>query len=108
MELFKLLRRQSANIYALILLLGVVNSIWTSSLLLLINNKINGVKLPLFNNYDWVIYLTLIVASFIVTKYFQSYLIRLSHDFGTGLSIEIFDKLRSTNYQDYLKLGESK
>ncbi len=108
MELFKLLRRQSANIYAFILLLGVVNSIWTSSLLLLINNKINGVKLPFFDNYDWVIYLTLIVTSFIVTKYFQSYLIKLSHDFGTRLSIEIFDKLRSTNYQDYLKLGENK
>jgi cyclic peptide transporter len=108
MELFKLLRHQSVKIYALILLLGLVNSIWTSSLLLLINNKINGIKLPFFAQYDWVIYLGLILASYAVTKYFQSYLIRLSHDFGTTLSIEIFNKLRLTNYQDYLKLGENK
>ncbi|SDH68266.1 putative ATP-binding cassette transporter/putative ATP-binding cassette transporter [Pedobacter terrae] len=108
MELFKLLRRQSANIYLLIVLLGLVNSIWTTSLLLLINNKINGVALPFLNNFDWLIYSGMIITSFLVTRYFQGYLINISHEFGTKLSVEIFDRLRSTDYQEYLGIGENK
>ncbi|WP_400193669.1 ATP-binding cassette domain-containing protein [Hymenobacter sp. B81] len=108
MELFAILQKKSKYFYALLLLLGLVNSIWASALLLLINHKINGTPLPFLNEHDWLVYAVLIVAAFGMARFFQGYMIQLTYDMGNELNLSIFNKLRFTNYEDYLRLGEER
>lgn len=108
MNLLSLLQRKSKLFYVLLLLLGLVNSIWSSALLLLINSKVSGTPLPFVSGYDWQIYVGLIIASFITSVYFQSYTIRLTYELGNDLGLSIFEKLRFTNYEEYVNLGEDK
>ncbi|ASZ13234.1 cyclic peptide export ABC transporter [Chitinophaga pendula] len=108
MNLLSLLQRKSKLFYVLLLLLGLVNSIWSSALLLLINSKVSGTPLPFVNGYDWQIYVGLIIASFITSVYFQSYTIKLTYELGNDLGLSIFEKLRFTNYEEYVSLGEDK
>lgn len=108
MELLKLLQKKSGAFYFLLVTLGLVNSIWSSTLLLVINNTIAGTPLPFFGEYAWQAYGGLIVLSFITARAFQSYMIRLTYDLGNELGLSIFEKLRFTNYEEYQKLGEEK
>ena len=108
MELFQILQKKSKYFYLLLLLLGLINSVWASSLLLLINHKINGAPLPYLGKYDWLAYGVLIVAAFGMARFFQGYMIRLTYDLGNELGLGIFNKLRFTNYEDYLTLGEDR
>lgn len=107
MELFQILQKKSKYFYALLLLLGLINSVWASGLLLLINHKINGEPLPFLNNeYDWVAYAVLIVAAFSMARFFQGYMIKLTYELGNELGLSIFNRLRFTNFEDYQELGE--
>ncbi|SET96754.1 cyclic peptide export ABC transporter [Hymenobacter actinosclerus] len=108
MELFQILQKKSKYFYALLLLLGLINSVWASSLLILINHKINGEPLPFFNDYDWVAYVVLIVAAFSMARFFQGYMITLTYDLGNELNLSIFNRLRFTNFEDYQELGEER
>lgn len=108
MILLKMLQQKSKGFFVMLALLGLINSIWGSTLLLLINNKVTNTPLPFVDQYDWQIYTVLIVLSFVTSRYFQSYMIRLTYDLGNDLGLSIFDKLRFTNYEEYQKLGDEK
>lgn len=108
MELLKLLQKKSGMFYVLLVTLGLVNSVWSSTLLLVINSMIAGTPLPFFGAYAWQVYCALIVLSFLTARTFQSYMIRLTYDLGNELGLSIFEKLRFTNYEEYVKLGEEK
>ncbi|MFB6456890.1 ATP-binding cassette domain-containing protein [Chitinophaga sp. Hz27] len=108
MILLKMLQQKSKGFFVMLALLGLINSIWGSTLLLLINNKVTNTPLPFVDQYDWQIYSGLIVLSFVTSRYFQSYMIRLTYDLGNDLGLSIFDKLRFTNYEEYQKLGDEK
>ncbi len=108
MELFKLLQKKSKFFFVHLVLLAIVNSIWAGALLLFINNKITGEKIPYVDEYDWQTYIVLIVTSFIVAKSFQAYMIRLTYNLGNELNLSIFNKLRFSGYNEFLILGEEK
>ncbi len=112
MGLFKLLQKKSKFFYVNLGVLGLINAVWSSALLLFINNKTTGEKLPFISEqnqqYDWIIYSALIIISFTVARLFQAYMIRLTYELGNELNLSIFDKLRFTSYKEYQKLGEEK
>lgn len=109
MGLFKLLQKKSKFFYLGLGFLALINAAWASALLMFINNKITGEKLPLVpEEYDWAIYGGLIIFSFIVARYFQAYMIKLTYELGNDLNLSIFNKLRFTNYKEYVNLGEEK
>ena len=108
MELFKLLQKKSKFFYLYLALLGLINGVWASALLLFINNKIAGEPLPFIPEYDWMVYVGLIIVSFTVARYFQAYMIRLTYGLGNELNLAIFNKLRFSTYQEFEKLGEDK
>lgn len=108
MNFFSLIQNKSKLFYFYLALFGLVNATWASALLLMINSKITGVKLPYFNEYDWLIYGILIVVSFIGSIAFQSYMITITYNLGNELGLSIFDKLRFTSYENFIKLGEEK
>lgn len=108
LTLFNLFQNKSKWFFPFLGFLGIVNGLWGSALLLLINNKITSTPLPFFNEYDWVVYIVLIVVSFAIAASFQTYLIKLSHSFGIEMRLSIFEKVRFTKYEDYLELGEQR
>lgn len=108
MSMLKLLQQKSKAFFWLLALLGLINSIWSSTLLLLINNKITNTPLPFGGGYDWQMYCVLIVLAFVTARFFQSYMIRLTYNLGNDLGLSIFNKLRFTNYEEYMKLGDEK
>ena len=108
MTFFNLFKNKSRFFYVYLGLLGIVNSIWASALLMMINNKITGTPLPFLDEYDWLVYIGLISVSFIVAAFFQSYMIKLTYQLGNEMGLAIFDKLRFTSYENYMKLGEEK
>lgn len=108
MRLISLLQKKSKLFYILLLLLGLINSLWSMGLLLLINNRIAGTSLPFVQGYDWQIYVVLILVSFFTARAFQSYTIRLTYELGNDLGLSVFEKLRFADYEEYIKLGEEK
>ncbi|QJB31966.1 cyclic peptide export ABC transporter [Chitinophaga oryzae] len=108
MRLISLLQKKSKLFYILLLLLGLINSVWSMGLLLLINNRIAGTSLPFVQGYDWQIYAGMILVSFFTARAFQSYTIRLTYELGNDLGLSVFDKLRFSDYEEYIKLGEEK
>ena len=109
MGLFKLLQKKSKFFYVNLGLLGLINAVWASALLLFINNKITGKQLPFVEEkYDWMIFGGLIVVSFIVARFFQAYMIKLTYELGNELNLSIFNKLRFTDYKEFQELGEEK
>jgi cyclic peptide transporter len=108
MELFKLLQKKSKLFYLYLAFLGLINGVWASALLLFINNKIVGEPIPFIPEYDWTVYVGLIIVSFVVARYFQAYMIKLTYGLGNELNLSIFDKLRFSTYQEFQKLGEDK
>lgn len=109
MGLFKLLQKKSKFFYINLGILGLINAVWASALLLFINNKTTGEKLPFVEEqYDWIVYSSLIIISFTVARYFQAYMIKLTYELGNELNLSIFNKLRFTSYKEYQDLGEEK
>ncbi|WP_046746001.1 ATP-binding cassette domain-containing protein [Kordia zhangzhouensis] len=109
MNLFKLLYKKSKLFYIGLGFLGIVNALWASTLLLFINTKITGEALSFVSEkYDWLLYTGLIIFSFIVARYFQGYMIKLTYELGNELNLSIFNKLRLKSYTEFLNLGEEK
>ncbi|MGB0523516.1 MAG: ATP-binding cassette domain-containing protein [Flammeovirgaceae bacterium] len=99
---------KSTMFYLFLGFMGIIDSLWSSALLFLINHKIAGTPLPLFGEYDWQIYVVLLVVSFTVSAYFQSYLFKLTYNFGKKLVLDIFNRLRFSSFESYKKLGEER
>lgn len=89
-------------------LFGLINGLWSSSLLMLISNKVAGTPLPFFRDYDWLIYLVLVLVSFVLTYYFKRYMIKVTLNFGKEMTLQIINKLRLCNYESYLRIGEAR
>lgn len=92
----------------LLVFFALINGLWSSSLLMLVSNKVAGTPLPFFKEYDWLIYLTLVIVSFVSTYYFKRYMIKVTLNFGKEMTLQIIDKLRLCNYESYLRIGEAR
>lgn len=106
--LLNLLRLKLKVALPLLGFLAVINGLWSSSLLMLVSHKISGTPLPFFNDFDWLIYLIFVLVSFVLTYYFNGYMIKASLIFGKEMTLQIIDKLRLSNYESYLQIGEER
>ncbi|WP_062053008.1 cyclic peptide export ABC transporter [Aquimarina longa] len=88
--------------------IAVINGLWSGSLLMLVSHKIAGTPLPLFDDYDWLVYLFFVVGSFFLTYYFNGYMIKATLNFGKEMTLQIINKLRLSNYESYLHMGEAR
>ncbi|MGO4773548.1 cyclic peptide export ABC transporter [Flavobacterium sp. W22_SRS_FK3] len=106
--LLNLLRLKLKIALPLLGFLAVINGLWSGSLLVLVSHKISGTPLPFFNKYDWLIYLIFVSVSFVLTYSFNGYMIKATLNFGKEMTLQIIDKLRLSNYESYLHMGEAK
>ena len=106
--LLKVLKLKLNIALPLLVFFALINGLWSSSLLMLVSNKVAGTPLPFFKEYDWLIYLTLVIVSFVSTYYFKRYMIKVTLNFGKEMTLQIIDKLRLCNYESYLRIGEAR
>lgn len=107
-SLLNLLRLKLKIALPLIGFLALINGLWSGSLLILVSHKIAGTPLPFFNDYDWLIYLIFVLFSFLLTYYFNGYMIKATLNFGKEMTLQIINKLRLSNYESYLQMGEAR
>jgi cyclic peptide transporter len=105
MNIFNVLAKQSRYFYLFIVSLGIVNSVVYISLLMFINNAVSQKAQPFLPQYDWLIFICLIVGSLICTKVFQTYMVRLTYELLFQYEVAILQKLRFATYQAFEKLG---
>ncbi|MGB3180590.1 MAG: cyclic peptide export ABC transporter [Cyclobacteriaceae bacterium] len=105
MHILKVFQNRSRWFYVALLLLGSINSITYSFLLLFINKTIAGEPIPVLPEYDWALFAGLLLISIISTKVFQSYIVRLTQDILYDYELNLLEKLRFTSFFEYQKLG---
>lgn len=108
MEFLKLIFKKSKYFIVLIVLLGIVNSVLNSGLLLFINKTINQEPIPIFPNHSGLFFLGIILTSLLVSQRFQVYMIRLTNDILFEFEMSILQKLRYASFEDFEKLGKEK
>lgn len=88
--------------------MSIINGLLNTGLLMFLNNVINHKPLPVFPQYDWLVFILLFTVSLISSKLFQTYLVKLTTNIRSDLQIAILRKLKHATYQDFKKLGNEK
>ncbi len=100
--------KKSKKALVFMLLLGVVNSVLNAGLLIFINNTIINKPLPIFPEYNWLIFILIILSSLLVSRFFQTYMIRLTNNILFDFELMILNKLQFASYQAFEELGNEK
>ncbi|MBD0256400.1 MAG: cyclic peptide transporter, partial [Cytophagales bacterium] len=108
MNLSAILSQKSKLFYCFILVLGGINSLFYSGVLIVINKAVVGEPLPVLADYNWLVFTVMILASYATGKLLQSYMIRLSQDMVFNLEISLLERLRRACYEDFSRLGQEK
>lgn len=108
MKFLQLIVKKSKYFLLLILLLGIINSILNSALLLFINNTIGQKPIPFFSGHSGLVFSAIIIASLLISQRFQVYMIRLTNEILFEFEMSILQKLRYASFQDFEKLGKEK
>lgn len=108
MIIFKWLQRRSKAFFIFLALLAGINSVWSSLLLILINNTINRKPLPYANGYDWIVFVALIMLSFLASRVFQRYMIRITNELSYDVNMSIFNSLRFADFNKFRKIGNQR
>lgn len=108
MEIFKILQKKSKYFYFFLLVLGLTNALWNNALLLLINNKLTNQPLPFFEQYASCIFIILIIVSFVASRYFQIFMLKLTSDLSYEMGVQIFRKVRAATNEHFQKYGKEK
>src|SRR5687767_9271174 len=93
--------KRSALFYVGLTLLSIVSGLLNMGLLIFINNSINQTPLPFFPEYDWLVFILLIAISFVVSKAFQTHMIRLTTNINYEFELLILRKLKNSSYEDF-------
>jgi len=86
----------------------IISSLWSTALISIINNKISGAPLPLLEGYDWQVFTFFAVSSLIFTYFFKMHIIKITLNFGKDIMLKIINRLRLSDYESYLRLGEAR
>lgn len=108
MNFVKTLLTKSKKAMGFMLILGIFNSILNAGLLIFINNTIIKEPIPFFPEYDWALFIGIILASLICSRFFQTYMIKLTNNLLFDFEIMILKKLRMASYQDFEEIGNEK
>jgi putative ATP-binding cassette transporter len=105
MHILKVLQKQSRLFLPYVLLLGIINSVVYSGLLAFVNYAVKGASIPFVKGNDYLLYISLVVASLLCTKIFQTYMVKLTHKLLLHYELSILQQVRQATYQAFEKLG---
>ena len=108
MNFVKTLLNRSKKALGFMLVLGIFNSILNAGLLIFINNTIMKKPIPYFPEYDWLVFAGIILGSLVCSRFFQTYMIKLTNNLLFDFEFMILKKLRLASYQDFEEIGNEK
>jgi cyclic peptide transporter len=105
MNIFQVLQKKSKLFYVFLILLGAVNSLLYSAILVFVNNTITQTPLPYFPQFDWALFIGLLVLSLIITRVFQTYMVKLTNGIVFDFELNLIQKIRFATYEGFDKIG---
>lgn len=108
MNFIKILRLRSKWFYLFLIVLGLVSSLTSIGILLLINFTLSGQAIPFFNDYKAVAFIAMLVISYMTTRFFQNYVIVITRDILFDIELSIVQKVRNSSFEAFEKLGVEK
>lgn len=89
--------------------LGFFSSLMNTGILLLINNAFkNWLQHKEMNISSGVLYLLLIVFSFLAASFFQRYMVQMSNDILYGMEMGVIEKIRNASFQHFERVGSER
>lgn len=108
MEFLNALFKRSKLFYLFLAILGIINGLLNTGLLMFINKAITHTPLPYFQEYGWLMFLLIIAVSLVTGKIFHTYMVKLTAGIRSDLQISILRKIKHASYQEFEKLGNEK
>ncbi|WP_298510492.1 cyclic peptide export ABC transporter [uncultured Kordia sp.] len=108
MEFLKILLNRSKAFYAALVLISVINGLLNIALLMFINSAITKTPIPFFPEYDWLVFSSIVIVSFLAAKLFQTFLIKLSTKITFDFEMMVLRKVKNASFQDFEELGKEK
>jgi len=105
MSIFSRFQQKSKYFYLFLGILSIVNSLIYSGMLMFINNTVTGQKLPFLADYDWLVFLGLLVVSLTISRLFRIYMINLTTQVLYDFELFILQRFRFATYESYLRIG---
>ena len=106
MKIFKLFR--SNGFFLFLMLLGLLSSCTNLGMLMIINKALGGKTLSFFGGPDYLLFIGLMVVSFVVTALFQNYMIRTTNEVMFEMEMSIIQKVRRASFRAFETLGSER
>ncbi|MBW8683319.1 ATP-binding cassette domain-containing protein [Chitinophaga rhizophila] len=109
MNIFRLFQARSKGFYAFLICLSLISSLTNVGILLFINSAIRSVASQgMVEIQSAVAFFLLIGSSFLVSFFFQKYMVDMTNDITYGIELSILEKIRHASYESFEKLGYEK
>lgn len=108
MKILQLFKKHSKAIYLKVIVLSALNSLSYGGLLVLINRSVSQIPLPYFPEYDWLLFIVLVISAIIVGKVFQTMMIKLTHNTLYNFELSLLSKVRHAFYENFEKIGDER
>ncbi len=105
MSILNRFQQKSKYFYLFLGILSIVNSLIFGGMLMFINNTVTGQKLPYFAEYDWLVFIGLLVVSLVISRVFRRYMINLTTQVLYDFELFILERFRYASYESYLRIG---
>lgn len=108
MNILLILKKKSKWFYVYLLTLGMINSVFFSIMLTLINKVINKEPLPVPPRYQLLLFFLLLLTTYCIRRLFQTHMIKLTNNLLFEFEMTLLEKLRFAGYENFEKLGKEK
>ncbi|MBD0254870.1 MAG: cyclic peptide export ABC transporter [Cytophagales bacterium] len=108
MRIIEILRQKLKLFFVLFALLGLVKALLNFGLLVIINSMITQTPLPYAGEYEWAVFLFILLASFFSSRLFQGYMIKLTNGILFDAELSILQKVKASTLEKFVKLGNEK
>ncbi|SMO83455.1 putative ATP-binding cassette transporter/putative ATP-binding cassette transporter [Chryseobacterium rhizoplanae] len=108
MFILKIFQNRSKLFYLALLLLGIINSLTSTVLLMFIQSALQQKPFPILPGYGWATFTGSLVIAIVSTKIFQTYIVKLTQEILYDYELNVLEKLRFTSYFDFQNLGSQR
>jgi len=106
--LLDLIRTRSVFFYVVLIFLSLSQSVTNMGLLMVINMALGGKHLVFFGEYTYLVFIGLIIGSFLASFLFQNVMADLTNKMTFDLEVSFIQKVRTASYESFEKLGTEK
>lgn len=107
-KILDILRSKSKHFIVLLIVLGVINSLLYSLIIILISSSISGQPLWYYDGNRWQIFSGLVIISFFLSRLFQTYMLRITNDVLYEYEVSILKKVASMPFEQFTKVGSER